>query len=317
LKNILAFLRLIRAANLALLALGISLFYFLILVPVHKDKLGTTLLPFTDIEFALFVLSILLVVSAGSIIYDYYALETDREFDAGRPLVHGPFTLDTALYLHAACAFAGLGIGFYLGYRAGNFKIGYIYVVGVLLLYLYAAYLKKIPLAGNLVVAALAGFVPLLLMLFEVTFLNTISFEGAGYALDILLWQIKFYGGFAFLITLAREMIKDIERREGDESHDILTFAVHYGDTAARTLASIVLLSLLAGAAFFIQVFMRSHAVKEVAYMSMAVVIPVGVCIIWLWVAKEKRQYARITLLLKVVMLLGILSIPAFYLFNK
>src|SRR4051812_10682621 len=101
LKTFSAFLRLIRAVNLLLLALGISLFYFLIIVPVHKDKLGTTLLPFTNVEFLLFVLSILFIAAAGSIISDYYSLQSDKEFKPQRPLPQGAFSLDNALYMHA------------------------------------------------------------------------------------------------------------------------------------------------------------------------------------------------------------------------
>ena len=316
-KKVVAFFKLIRVSNLAVIALSLSFFYYLILVPAHKFKLFSTLLPFIHVDFVLFVLSVVFIAAAGNILNDYYDFAHDKEFKPDRPLAQGIFSLDAAMYIHAAFAFAGIGIGFYLGYQAGNFKVGYIYVICTLLLYIYSAYLKKIPLAGNLVVSALTGFVFVLLMLFEVTFLNTISFEGANYVLDMLLWQMKFYGGFAFLTTLAREIVKDIEDVEGDEQHGINTLPVQFGIAAAKIIVSVVLVALLAGMGFFMRGFLEANAIKEFSYLIIVVALPVVAVIIMLFMAKEQKQYARISILLKVIMLLGILSIPAFYFFNK
>jgi len=316
-KSVIAFFKLIRATNLFIVALSISLFYFLILVPAHKYKLYTTLLPFSNFEFVLFVLSVVLIAAAGNIINDYFDFELDKEYKPERPLPSGAFSLDAAMYMHSASAFAGIAIGFYLGYQSNNFKIGYTYIICTLMLYVYSAFLKKIPLAGNIVVSALTGFVFVLLMLFEVQFLNTIYFESAQYVLDLLLWQVKFYGGFAFLINLAREIVKDIEDREGDEQHQINTIAVQFGETFAKITAAIVLIILLAVLAFFMRGFVEAHAIKEFGYLTLTIVMPVLVSIVGLFLAKRREQYGQISLLLKVIMLLGILSIPVFYLFNK
>jgi len=233
-NTILSFFKLIRALNLLIIAFSISLFYWLILVPAHHYKLFTGLLPFTTVEFVLFVLSIVFIAAAGNIINDYLDFDLDKEFRPERPLPMGTFSLNTAFYIHAFLAFAGIGLGFYLGYKANSFKIGYIYIICTLILYVYSAFLKKIPLAGNVVVAALSGFVFVLLMLFEVNFLNTIHFEGSKYVLDLLLWQVKFYGGFAFLISLSREIVKDIEDKEGDAEFNVNTIPVQFGDTVAK-----------------------------------------------------------------------------------
>ena len=315
-KLLLAFLRLIRAVNLLIIGLSVSLFYYLILVPVHKDKLLTTLVPFTNFEFVLFVVSILCIAAAGNIINDYFDFELDKQFKPERPLSQGAFSLDAAMYMHAGFAFTGIALGFYLGYLSNNFKIGYIYIICTLMLYVYSAFLKKIALAGNVVVSLLTGFVFVLLMMFEVKFLNTIYFEASAYVLALLLWQVKFYGGFAFLTNLAREIVKDIEDREGDAEHNINTLAVQFGVVPAKIVVALVLFVLLALLAFFMQGFIAAGGTKEFIYLGIAVVLPVLATVVWLLLAKTQKQYAQISLLLKVIMLLGILSIPAFYLFN-
>ena len=184
------------------------------------------------------------------------------------------------------------------------------------MLYVYSAFLKKIALAGNVVVSLLTGFVFVLLMMFEVKFLNTIYFEASAYVLALLLWQVKFYGGFAFLTNLAREIVKDIEDREGDAEHNINTIAVQFGVVPAKIVVALVLFVLLALLAFFMQGFIAAGGTKEFIYLGIAVVLPVLATVVWLLLAKTQKQYAQISLLLKVIMLLGILSIPAFYLFN-
>lgn len=312
-----SFFRLIRIGNLAIMALALSLFYYIILVPAHHNKLFTSLLPFTTLEFVLFVLSVMLVAAAGNIINDYFDFELDKEFKPERPLASGKISLDAAMYLHAALAFAGIGLGFYLGWKANNYKIGYLYVVSALLLYLYSAYLKKIPLAGNLVVSALTGFVFVLLLVFEAAFLNTIHFEGGNFVMQLLLWQVAFYGGFAVLTNLVRELVKDLEDVEGDASYNVSTLPVEYGITVAKVITGVAMAGVIGLIGYFQWLFFQGHAIKEIAYLAATVQLPMLVAM-WLLIgAEDSKQFARISTLIKVVMLLGILSMPVFYLFNR
>lgn len=312
----LSFFRLIRLGNLAIIALSLSLFYYIILVPAHHNKLFTGLLPFTTVEFVLFVLSVVLVAAAGNIINDYFDYELDKTVKPDRPLASGKISLDNAMYMHAAFAFAGIGLGFYLGWKTNNYKIGYLYVVCVLLLYLYSAYLKKIPLAGNIVVSALTGFVFVLLLVFEAAFLNTIHFEEGHYVMQLLLWQVAFYGGFAFLTNLARELVKDMEDVEGDEAFNINTFPVQFGLDAAKILTAVVMLAVIGVLGYFQLLFKEGGAIKQLVYILLAVQLPLLPGFYLLFKAKQPKHFAKLSLLLKVVMLLGILSMPVFYLFN-
>jgi len=316
-----AFFRLVRIWNLSIIALSLSLFYFLVIVPIHNTKLGTTLLPFSHVEFVLFVLSVVLIAGGGNIINDYFDFELDKEFKPERPIASGVISLNSAMYLHMAFVFLGVAIGFYLGWTIDNYKIGYLYVICSLLLYLYSSYLKKIPLAGNLVISTLAAFVFVLPVIFDAVFLNSIHaqslFENTGYAFSIIIWQMKFYAGFAFLTSLAREIVKDIEDKEGDSVYNIQTIAVQFGETTAKITAAIVMLVLLAALVFFMQSFYAVNAKKEFLYVSSGLVVPVLITLSFLLLAKQKNDYARVSTFLKIIMLLGIFSIPAFYFFGR
>ncbi|MBL0308491.1 MAG: UbiA family prenyltransferase [Bacteroidetes bacterium] len=178
-KTLFAFFRLVRISNLLMIALSLSLFYYLILIPVHQDKLHSTLVPFTTFEFVLFILSVVFIAAAGNIINDYFDFELDREFKPERPLAQGLFSLDTTMYLHMGFALSGIALGYYLGWLVGYFSVGYIYIICSLLLYIYSSYLKKIPLVGNVAISALTGFVFVLLLIFEANFLRVIFLKKA------------------------------------------------------------------------------------------------------------------------------------------
>lgn len=315
-KTILAYFKIIRAFNLVIVALSLYLFYRFLIIPNHEFQLHTTLLPFTKTDFILFVLSVVCIAAAGNIINDYFDFELDKEYKPERPLAQGLISLNTAMYLHAVLAFAGIALGFYLGWGYNYTQIGYVYIIAALLLYVYSSYLKKMPLAGNVVVAALSTFVFVLLMMFEVNFLNTIHFDLAERVVNLLKQAVIFYGGFAFLVSLAREIVKDIEDKEGDAAFNINTLAVAYGETFAKAVSIMILLVMLSGIAYFMKGFWDMKVMKGFFYLLALIVFPTMVAIVLLLLAKERRQYALVSLLLKVIMLLGILSIPAFYYFN-
>lgn len=320
-QKLTGFLKLIRAGNLLIIALSLSLFYYLIIIPVHHNFLQTNLVPFNTMEFVLFVLSVVLLAAGGNVINDYFDFELDREFKPERPLAKGLMSLDNAMYLHMFFVFSGVGLGFYVSWNNSNIHLGYLYVVTALILYVYSAFLKKIPLAGNVVIAGLSAFVFVLLIIFEADYLRLIHaghlFENTPYAFAILLEQMKFYTGFAFTTSLARELIKDIEDREGDGVFKIDTFAVLYGNAAAKWLSVFIMAALFSGLGYYMFVFFRSGAVDDMLYLGIIVALPVIITIALTIMAKQKKDYARISAMLKVIMLLGILSIPAFYLFHQ
>ena len=316
-QKLTGFLKLIRAGNLFIIALGLSLFYYLIIIPVHHNILQTTLVPFNNTELVLFIISVILVAAGGYVINDYFDFELDREFKPTRPLPSGLISLDAAMYLHMVFILSGIGLGFYLGWQNANIRIGFLYVISALLLYVYSSYLKKLPLAGNIVIALLSAFVFALLVIFEANFLRIIDavnlFESLPYAFAVILLQLKFYAGFAFLTSLARELIKDIEDHDGDAAYKIETFAVQFGNNAAKWLAVLALVLLLGAVGYFMYSFYNEGAVKEMGYLAVAVVLPVIITIGLTIVATKQKDYSRISAILKLVMLLGILSIPAFY----
>jgi geranylgeranylglycerol-phosphate geranylgeranyltransferase len=176
---------------------------------------------------ALIFLTVFLVTGAGNAINDYY----DREIDAinrpTRPIPSRRISARAALYYSlvlfaAGCLFAGLVNQICLAVAAFN----------SLLLILYARNLKATPLAGNISVAFLTG--------------STFLFGGAATgAAGLLANQVPFL--LSFLVSMSREIAKDIEDMAGDRLGGARTLPILAGErlssglAAAFALAAVVL----------------------------------------------------------------------------
>ena len=97
-----------------------------------------------------------------------------------------------------------------------------------MILYLYAYKLKTTPLIGNLAVGFMTGF----------------GFVFGGYCInnpDIVMISI-FLAFFAFVMTTAREIIKDIEDVEGDEKDGARTLPILIGKKIPAILATVLII---------------------------------------------------------------------------
>jgi geranylgeranylglycerol-phosphate geranylgeranyltransferase len=167
---------------------------------------------------ALIFLTVFLITGAGNAINDYY----DREIDAinrpGRPIPSGRMSARAAFYYSlalfaAGCLFAGLVNQICLTVAAFN----------SILLFLYARSLKAMPLAGNITVAFLTG--------------STFLFGGAAAgAAGLLANKVPFL--LSFLVSMSREIAKDIEDMAGDRQGGARTLPILAGERAAAALAA-------------------------------------------------------------------------------
>jgi 4-hydroxybenzoate polyprenyltransferase len=154
----LLFLRLIRAVNLSVIALSLSLFYYLILVPAHKHKLFTTLLPFTNTEFVLFIIAVLCIAAAGNIINDYFDINIDQVNKPNRVVVGSHINRRWVIFWHLFFSIMGI----YVSTIAFPFKqywhIHLSNLLTIFLLWFYSTNFKKDFLVGNVVIAILTAW---------------------------------------------------------------------------------------------------------------------------------------------------------------
>lgn len=118
-----------------------------------------------------------------------------------------------------------------------------------------------------------------------------------------LIWL---YAGFAFLVSMIRELVKDLEDIEGDAQDGCRTLPVVAGIKIVRTTA--LLLSagslLLLG---FVTVCSATSLLIQ-GYVLFLVAIPWCIAMRLIWKADNSLRFHEASNVLKLVMLTGILS---------
>ncbi|MDQ3112470.1 MAG: geranylgeranylglycerol-phosphate geranylgeranyltransferase [Bacteroidota bacterium] len=233
-----AFFRLIRLPNLLIMAFTQYMVRWCILIPLmalKRHDLDYSLLDvqMTEFDFFLLVLSTVMIGAAGYIINDYFDVRIDGVNRPDTNLVGKQIKRRVAMGAHMTINFIGAGLGIYLSWKYNFFRVGAIlFITAPALLWFYSTNLKRQFLIGNLVIALLSGIVPLVVVLFELPNIKNefLDFIEKGYlALTDVMYTTLIVSFFAFMITLMREIIKDVEDYEGDMEYGCKTMPIVIG----------------------------------------------------------------------------------------
>lgn len=299
-------LKRMRWPNLALMAfLLLSVRYFM-MAPIFASYNLNLLL--NQVDMALLVLSCLLVAAGGYLINDYYDQEADRE--NGRRVVAQPAAV---LRWYGILSVAGIALGAWVGYRAGLLNLAIIHIIATFLLWKYAESWKGVPLLGNLVVSALLGLLLFVPLVYEYIALSVLYRE-ADQSARFLLYASLVYAAFAYLTNLVRELAKTAQDQHGDSQAGYRTFAVVYGASATRRLAVILMLVVLLGLLLIVYQQVVQQAWYNLAYLTLAALLPAAWALVQLIQSKESAQFARASRTLKLLLLGGMGSMAWFYL---
>ncbi len=301
-----AFLRLIRWPNLVFIFLTQTLFYFFILVPVDA---GSKTAPVLEWHlFGLLTLSSVLIAAAGYIINDYFDLNIDRVNKPARLVVDRIIKRRWTILWHWLLSGIGLLLSFYVSYKLRNplIALGNLGCVG--LLYFYSTTFKRKLLIGNIIISLLTAWVILVL------YVSEFRFRGAPVPVDAyrLLLLFKYaivYSSFAFMLSVVREVVKDIEDMEGDMKYGCRTMPIVWGVNVAKVFAGTWLVVLI-GALVILQFYSLR---KEGVLFTLVGLLLIDLPLMWilrrLYRAQTKTQYHLLSNVIKAVMLGGILSI--------
>ena len=314
-KLILAFLKLVRSLNLFFIVLTQVLFYYCIIPFAFRN---TDYLPRLILQpqlFWLLCLASLLIAAAGYIINDYFDLNIDQVNKPEKLVVDTIIKRRWAILWHWLFSFFGVIISFYISWKLGNWLIGIANAGCVFLLMLYSTTFKKKLLIGNLIISVLTAWVTLVLFVAELE-LNLSPLAAVQVAMGRLFKLTVVYSGFAFIISLVREVVKDVEDMEGDERYGCRTMAIVWGVNVSKMFAAVwtvVLLSAVVILQFYVLQFRWWWVIL---YSIVLIIIPLIWILVKLYRAVTKQDFHRLSNAIKFVMLTGILSMIFFKLYN-
>jgi 4-hydroxybenzoate polyprenyltransferase len=311
------FLRLIRFPNLIILALAQCLIYYMIVVPLLKTSEFTPSLH--TWQFLLIVLSTVLIAAGGYTINDFFDKDIDAANGIGKVHDFSGWTMKTFYFVFSII---GIAIGLYLTYALKLRQFALTYLLTAALLYFYSASYKRLPLVGNFVVAfltAVAVFLPAFAdyeLQYAFRDIKLPVINNKMYNLRLIIAITAAYAFFAFLISLVREIIKDIEDIEGDREFGCNTLPIVAGKNNAKFIA-IGLLLLIFGLILFLQIKQSWwESLPVFGYTMLFVQIPILILAVKLFFSVEKKHFNAASIIAKVVMIGGILSLPVFKYFS-
>ncbi len=309
------FFKLVRWPNLAFIFLTQVLFFYGIVQPVFFSNQYVPR-EFTILFYFLCAASIF-IAAAGYIINDYFDLNIDLVNKPQRMVVDKTIGRRWAIFFHFIFSITGILISFYIGLQNGNWFIGIANTVCVLVLWFYSTNFKKQLLSGNILISLLTGWTVLVVYFFALSQNGATAFEtlqvNAG---QKLLRLALLYTSFAFIITLIREIVKDMEDMEGDRRYGCRTMPIVWGVEFSKIFVVIwmvILLALLFIVLFYVvQLQMWIPAV----YNILLIIAPAVYCLFLLLRSNTTADYNKLSNWIKVVIFTGIFSMILFKFFG-
>ncbi|MBU3745577.1 MAG: ubiquinone biosynthesis protein UbiA, partial [Sediminibacterium sp.] len=120
------------------------------------------------------------------------------------------------------------------------------------------------------------------------------------------------YAGFAFIISLVREVIKDMEDRVGDEKYGCRTMPIVWGLQASRVFVAVWLIVLTA-ALILLQLYVIPFKWWwSIAYCLLTIIAPLLYVTFRIFRATTQQDFHQLSKYVKWIMLAGILSMLFF-----
>ncbi len=309
------FFKLIRWSNLliiAILMLVIRIFVFQKGLEHYHPIENSFRLQLPDLAFYLLVISIMMIAAGGNIINDIYDQETDEINKPDQKIIGTHLSETIGWVLYMVLTLGGIALGYYLSNLLNDNAFLIFHLLSPALLWIYASSLKKTALLGNIIVALLAAFVPLILITFEYGALlkvydYEIRFNRLGHPFQFMFDWSFYLAFFAFISTFLREIIKDIEDIEGDEQTNARTLAVILGADKTKRLAqsvTLIFISLVLFAAAKLMMFEDLRLINAI-FQIVCIALPLCHLFYALGKAKHKNDFHKLSSEIKLIMLAG------------
>ena len=261
----------------------------------------------------LLVLSSALIAAAGYIINDYFDLNIDRINKPDKLVVEKVIRRRWVIIWHLVLSAAGVLIAVYIDYKTPVRFLTIANLACVALLFLYSISLKKKLLSGNILISLLTAWTIFVVSWCEV---NQLAVPRSGFDAERIIKLAFIYGGFAFIISLIREVVKDMEDVEGDRRYGCRTMPIVWGLNASKVFVAVWIIVLIAAVGIIQAYVLRLGWWWSVIYSVVLIIAPLAWIFKQLMKAQSAKDFHKLSSVIKLVMLTGILSMLFFKLYN-
>jgi len=251
----------------------------------------------------LFVIDTILIAAGGYVINDIFDQHADRLNKPEKLYIgEGNISILSAWVYYILLVLVGFGIAFYIAFQIDKLLLVAIYPFAVVLLFLYSKYFKKLPLLGNLIVSIFCAFVPAIIWYAEFDMVESLSdSDPENYTLITNIFVA--YIVFAFLSTLVREIIKDIEDIEGDKKSMYKTFPIQMGVEKANVVALFFCILLLLSYGLWFAGYSSNQLILIGSVIIVTLILPTAMILKQIYNAKSQNDFTLISKRLKYLMI--------------
>lgn len=296
---VIPFLKLIRLPNLLMIVLTQVLVKYFLFEPFGIDTV------LSHFSFSLLVFSMICLAASGNIINDLHDIKADKINKPHKLLIGKEISEKTAWNWFMVLNIIGVGIGFYLSNLVGKPSFVALFIIPSAFLYFYATQIKGTVLVGNLVVSIMVAMIIVMVGIFDlVPAITPVNLTTQKVLFSILVD----YAIFAFLVNFLREVVKDQEDITGDYNAGYQTLPVLLGRTRTNYIIFILALLPLVGVLYYLYVYLYESR-AAMLYVLISLVGPLLYFLVKITGAETKKQYHHLSLVLKLILAAGILSI--------
>ena len=310
-QKLMAFFQLIRYKNLIFITLTQLFFYGFITRPSYEVLLSNSPLLSHDLFHWMLIASIL-IAGGGYIINDYFDLNIDKINKPDKLIVDKEISRRWAMMLHFIMSIVGIVITGYVSMKLNNFLLLLLNASSVILLWVYSTTFKKKLLTGNVIISILTAWVIFMLFFAEINWTSGSMLPSSNPALISIYKLAIIYGGFAFIVSLIREVIKDIEDETGDRKYGCKTMPIVWGVNASKIFVGVWMVALF-GALVAIMVYSIFNKWYLIGLYITGLLVFIIQIFIKLKRANRIEDYTSLTRMVKIFMLAGILSMALYY----
>lgn len=310
LQRIKAFLRLARWINLVMLLILVWVMQQWVAIPVLQHAMFVNILPWWIL--LLLMCSVVCIAAGGYVINDYFDVKIDRINRPDKVLVTTILSKQDAIRFHQVLTIAGAAMGLAVAWWCRSWVMALVIILVPGLLWFYSSSYKRQFVVGNIIIALLAAMPPLLVVMVNVGRLNHLYGDIMDYSTighDLYCW-LGGFALFAFLTTLMREMMKDIEDVEGDRELECHTLPVRIGEWGTKWVISMIALltiGVLIWIGYFLLPYPHGWNTLSGRYILFGIITPLVGSLWLMWAAKIPSDYHVAQSVMKFVMLMGIL----------
>ena len=309
------YLTLVRWQNLLMTAVVLYVMEKWVVTPILRAAYFSEQLPWWIL--VLLIAATVLIAAGGYVINDYFDVKIDAINRPDRLIVTRSVSKDQAMRLFQVLTAAGIVCGLAASWFVRSWVTAVIFVFVPGLLWFYSASYKRQLIIGNLTIALVTSLCPMLIAFSNVAYLKILYSNLNGINVleyttlphDIYLW-VGGFAAFAFIGTLVREIIKDLQDQMGDRELECHSLPIVWGEFPTKVIITVLLL-MMAGALVWLMgwviPFPHTWQSLHVRYIVLGLLIPVA-CVVWLlWRARISSDYRVAQSVMKFVLLMGVL----------